>query len=78
MHEINSDSSCSAQLSSFKPRFPDFERPKGFDRALRLWWNQRDRYLTGQEILECAEKVPEAQVLNHHFSQLHNFLNIGF
>ena len=46
--------------SFFKSRIPNFEAPKGFDRALRLWWNQRDNCLTEQEIKDCGDKVTQS------------------
>ena len=52
----------SALFSFFRSRIPNFEIPKGFDRTARIWWSQRDRYLTEQELLECADKVPDAHL----------------
>ncbi len=47
----------SALFSFFKSRIPNFEIPKGFDRTARIWWSQRDRYLTDQEMLFCVDEV---------------------
>ena len=51
----------SAQLSFFKSKIPNFDAPKGFDRALRLWWSNREKYLTKQECSIC-EDVTIAQL----------------
>ena len=51
----------SAQLSFFKSKIPNFDAPKGFDRALRLWWGHREKYLTKQECSIC-EDVTIAQL----------------
>jgi hypothetical protein len=52
----------SALFSFFKSRVPNFEISKGFDRTARIWWSQQERYLTEQELLDCADDVPYAHL----------------
>ena len=55
----------SAQPAFFKSKIPNFDAPKGFDRALTLWRSQREKYLANQECLTC-EGVTIAQLTKNN------------
>ena len=63
---LGSEGTCEsfrcAQITFFKLRIPNFIAPKGLDRNLLLWWNQRERYLTEQECLTCVDNFTIAQL----------------
>ena len=58
---LGSDGTCKsfrcAQLSFFKSRIANFKPPTGFNRTLRVWWNEREKYLTEQEISTYGDHV---------------------